>query len=111
MQTLRLTADELVQRFGQYGAAVRGIDTVVRYLVITDPATMVLEGDAVRVEVDDPDGALWAAAGQALDLNRRHRRIDETVADVTVAELVRGYERQIPKPASNPMLLQFDDES
>ena len=109
MTALHLTAAQLLDQYGQYGAAVRGIKAgaAVRYLVITDPATMILEGDAVQVEVADPDGTLWETASKALHLNNTHRTIDQTAPFVTVTELVQGYEREIPKPATNPMLLQF----
>lgn len=111
MAAHHLTVTELLDQYGQYNAAIRGIKggAAVRYLVITDPATMVLEGDAVQVEVDDPDGVLWETASEALDRNNRHRTIDPAAAPVTVAELVQGYRREIPKPVSNPMLLQFGD--
>ncbi|MGH3929479.1 MAG: hypothetical protein ACRDTF_05825 [Pseudonocardiaceae bacterium] len=98
---LTLNVDELVARYGPLRANVHpSTEGHLRYLIVTredeQGTTLATLSDLTHVNVPDPDGALWDAAGWARrNFNRHAARTDELLipAGPTVDELVNGYRR------------------
>lgn len=88
----RETLTSWVREHGHQQATVRTSAGKIRYLVITDPDTMILEGDALTLEIDDPDGTLGETAGRAMSAAHDRAAAEKTSFGVTLAELVNGLE-------------------
>ncbi|HUR05687.1 MAG TPA: hypothetical protein VM347_24300 [Nonomuraea sp.] len=80
--------DEWVREYGHYEAHVRCAsatgDRVIRFLVITEPEWMRLEGDAMVLETPDPNGRLFERAGAVM----RRKAYGEPI---TLAEVLTGW--------------------
>ncbi|MER6947419.1 hypothetical protein ABT294_25635 [Nonomuraea sp. NPDC000554] len=84
--------DSWVREYGQYETHVRGAsptgrwhaDRVIRFLVITEPEWMRLEGDALVLETSDSNGRLFERAGSVM----RRKPHGEPI---TLAEVLTGW--------------------
>lgn len=82
--------DAWVAEYGRFEAVVRGVPGRIRYLVVTDPERMVLEGQTLTLECSDPNGRLSQRADNALREAHRLASWNDHPFKVTLAELING---------------------
>jgi len=90
-EAVREQLDAWVAEYGRFQLAVRGLPGGrIRFLIITDPATQVLEGDALALDVSDPNGQLYQRASSASREAYRLASVQDRPVKITFAEVING---------------------